>query len=192
MVRKDFNDLIFRTEKEKYVAITKKILECNKTGQPILVGTTSIEKSEQISEFLKAKNLKHNILNAKFHEEEAKIIAEAGKVNEITIATNMAGRGTDIKLGGKSDNKDLDLNNKDLKKNEDKVKSLGGLCVIGTERHESRRIDNQLRDDLEDKEIQVPQFFLCLQDELMRLFGGDQIDGILKKLLKRNEFIDHP
>ena len=194
MVRKDFNDLIFRTEKEKYVAITKKILECNKTGQPILVGTTSIEKSEQISEFLKAKNLKHNILNAKFHEEEAKIIAEAGKVNAITIATNMAGRGTDIKLGGKSDNKDSDLNNNDVKKNENNVKSLGGLCVIGTERHESRRIDNQLRGRSgRQGDPGTSIFFISLQDELMRLFGGDQIDGILKKLgLKENESIDHP
>ena len=103
MIRKDFNDLIFRTEKEKYNAITNKILECNKSGQPILVGTTSIEKSKKISSFLKKKKLKHNILNAKFHEEEAKIISEAGKINAITIATNMAGRGTDIKLGGKSE-----------------------------------------------------------------------------------------
>ena len=123
MVRKDFNDLIFRTEKEKYDAITKKILECNKTGQPILVGTTSIEKSEKISKFLKEKNLKHNILNAKFHEEEAKIIAEAGKINAITIATNMAGRGTDIKLGGKPEN---NLANTELKKNEAKLNQLEG------------------------------------------------------------------
>ena len=191
MVRKDFNDLIFRTEKEKYDAITKKIIECNKTGQPILVGTTSIEKSEKISEFLKEKNLKHNILNAKFHEEEAKIIAEAGKINAITIATNMAGRGTDIKLGGKPEN---NLANTELKKNEAKVKSIGGLCVIGTERHESRRIDNQLRGRSgRQGDPGASIFFISLQDELMRLFGGDQIDGILKKLgLKENESIDHP
>ena len=195
MVRKDFNDLIFRTEKEKYDAITKKILDCNKTGQPILVGTTSIEKSEKISQFLKAKNLKHNILNAKFHEEEAKIIAEAGKVNAITIATNMAGRGTDIKLGGKfeTDTKS-DFNNQEIKKNENRVKSIGGLCVIGTERHESRRIDNQLRGRSgRQGDPGTSIFYISLQDELMRLFGGDQIDGVLKKLgLKENESIDHP
>ena len=195
MIRKDFNDLIFRTEKEKYDAITKKILDCNKTGQPILVGTTSIEKSEKISQFLNAKNLKHNILNAKFHEEEAKIIAEAGKVNAITIATNMAGRGTDIKLGGKLETKgDENLTDQEIKKNEAKVKSIGGLCVIGTERHESRRIDNQLRGRSgRQGDPGTSIFFISLQDELMRLFGGDQIDGILKKLgLKKNESIDHP
>ncbi len=195
MVRKDFNDLIFRTEKEKYDAITKKIVNCNKLGQPVLVGTTSIEKSEKISEFLRAKNLKHNILNAKYHEEEAKIIAEAGKVNAITIATNMAGRGTDIKLGGKTDfleNKTSE--EKESKKNESNVKSLGGLCVIGTERHESRRIDNQLRGRSgRQGDPGTSIFYISLQDELMRLFGGDQIDGMLKKLgLKENESIDHP
>ena len=195
MVRKDLNDLIFRTEQEKYNAITNKILECNKTGQPILVGTTSIEKSEKISQFLKEKKLKHNILNAKFHEEEAKIIAEAGKVNAITIATNMAGRGTDIKLGGKTDNNlKEDTNKQETKKNESKVKSIGGLCVIGTERHESRRIDNQLRGRSgRQGDPGTSVFYISLQDELMRLFGGDQIDNVLKKLgLKENESIDHP
>ena len=195
MIRKDFNDLIFRTEKEKYDAITKKIFECNKTGQPILVGTTSIDKSEKISRFLNEKKLKHNILNAKFHEEEAKIIAEAGKVNAITIATNMAGRGTDIKLGGKFEiNDNENSNDPETKKNEIKVKSLGGLCVIGTERHESRRIDNQLRGRSgRQGDPGTSIFFISLQDELMRLFGGDQIDGVLKKLgLKENESIDHP
>ncbi len=195
MVRKDLNDLIFRTEQEKYNAITNKILECNKTGQPILVGTTSIEKSEEISQFLKEKKLKHNILNAKFHEEEAKIIAEAGKVNAITIATNMAGRGTDIKLGGKTDNNlKEDTNKQETEKNESKVKSIGGLCVIGTERHESRRIDNQLRGRSgRQGDPGTSVFYISLQDELMRLFGGDQIDNVLKKLgLKENESIDHP
>ena len=146
MIREDLNDKIFRTEKEKYDAITKKIIECYKKGQPVLVGTTSIEKSEKISNFLKTKNLEHNILNAKFHEEEARIISEAGKVKAITIATNMAGRGTDIKLGGKFFDENM-LPTKDNKNKEveQKVKSLGGLCVIGTERHESRRIDNQLQ-----------------------------------------------
>ena len=124
MLRKDFNDQIFRTEKEKYNAITKKIIECNKKGQPVLVGTTSIEKSEKISKFLNEKNIKHNVLNAKQHEQEAKIIAEAGKVGAVTIATNMAGRGTDIKLGG---NKDFiedgkTKNIEEYKKNEKKLK----------------------------------------------------------------------
>ena len=195
MIRKDFNDLIFRTEKEKYDAITNKIIECNKVGQPVLVGTTSIEKSEKISQFLESKNLKHNILNAKFHEEEAKIIAEAGKVNAITIATNMAGRGTDIKLGGKLEDKiDKNEDKKNIKKSENKVKSIGGLCVIGTERHESRRIDNQLRGRSgRQGDPGTSIFYISLQDELMRLFGGDQIDGVLKKLgLKENESIDHP
>ena len=195
MIRKDLNDLIFRTEKEKYEAITKKILECSKKGQPVLVGTTSIEKSEKISEFLNSKNLKHNILNAKFHEKEANIIAEAGKVNAITIATNMAGRGTDIKLGGKFDiNENIKLNDQKIKEIEKKVKSIGGLCVIGTERHESRRIDNQLRGRSgRQGDPGTSVFYISLQDELMRLFGGDQLEGVLKKLgLKENESIDHP
>ncbi len=196
MLRKDFNDQIFRTEKEKYSAITKKIIECNSTGQPVLVGTTSIEKSEKISKFLDDKKIKHNVLNAKQHEKEAKIIAEAGKTGAVTIATNMAGRGTDIKLGG---NKDFFQNEKsndveDFKKNETKVKSLGGLFIIGTERHESRRIDNQLRGRSgRQGDPGATIFFISLQDELMRIFGGESIDGMLKKLgLKENESIDHP
>ena len=196
MLRKDFNDQIFRTEKEKYNAITKKIIECNSKGQPVLVGTTSIEKSEKISDFLKNRNISHNVLNAKQHEKEAKIIAEAGKLKAVTIATNMAGRGTDIKLGG---NKDFieevsasKLN--EHKKEESEVKSLGGLCIIGTERHESRRIDNQLRGRSgRQGDPGSTIFFISLQDELMRIFGGDSIDGMLKKLgLKENESIDHP
>ena len=196
MLRKDFNDQIFRTEKEKYNAITKKIIECNSKGQPVLVGTTSIEKSEKISNFLNEKKINHNVLNAKHHEKEAKIIAEAGKIGAVTIATNMAGRGTDIKLGG---NKDFfedgkDNNLKEYKENELKVKDLGGLCIIGTERHESRRIDNQLRGRSgRQGDPGSTIFFISLQDELMRIFGGDSIDGMLKKLgLKENESIDHP
>ena len=162
MIRKDFNDQIFRTENEKYNAITKKIIECNVKDQPVLVGTTSIEKSEKISHFLKKNKIKNNILNAKQHEKEAEIIAEAGKPGAVTIATNMAGRGTDIKLGG---NKDFIINeiSSDLnqhKKNELKVKDSGGLFIIGTERHESRRIDNQLRGRSEDRETPGLQFFL--------------------------------
>ena len=196
MLRKDFNDQIFRTEKEKYNAITKKIIECNSKGQPVLVGTTSIEKSEKISDFLNEKKIKHNVLNAKHHEKEAKIIAEAGKIGAVTIATNMAGRGTDIKLGGNKDyfEDGKDNNLKEYKENELKVKDLGGLCIIGTERHESRRIDNQLRGRSgRQGDPGSTIFFISLQDELMRIFGGDSIDGMLKKLgLKENESIDHP
>ncbi len=196
MQRKDFNDQIFRTELEKYNAITNKIIECNSKGQPVLVGTTSIEKSEKISKFLSKKNINHNILNAKQHEKEAKIIAEAGKVHAVTIATNMAGRGTDIKLGGNKDffeeGKKIDI--QQIKKDENKVKELGGLFIIGTERHESRRIDNQLRGRSgRQGDAGSSIFFISLQDELMRIFGGDSIDGMLKKLgLKENESIDHP
>ena len=196
MLRKDFNDQIFRTEKEKYNAISKKIIDCNKKGQPVLVGTTSIEKSEKISNFLNEKKINHNVLNAKHHEQEAKIIAEAGKIGAVTIATNMAGRGTDIKLGG---NKDFfeegKINNiNEFKKNELEVKNLGGLYIIGTERHESRRIDNQLRGRSgRQGDPGSTIFYISLQDELMRIFGGDSIDGMLKKLgLKENESIDHP
>ena len=196
MLRKDFNDQIYRTENEKYNAIRNKIIECNKKGQPVLVGTTSIEKSEKISSYLDNRKVKHNVLNAKQHEKEAKIIAEAGKVGAVTIATNMAGRGTDIKLGGNKDfiydGKKEDLS--DVKQNEEKVKSLGGLFIIGTERHESRRIDNQLRGRAgRQGDPGSTIFFISLQDELMRIFGGDSIDGMLQKLgLKENESIDHP
>ena len=196
MLRKDFNDQIFRTEQEKYNAITKKIIECNTQGQPVLVGTTSIEKSEKISNFLNSKKVKHNVLNAKHHEKEARIIAEAGKIGSVTIATNMAGRGTDIKLGGNKDFEEdgikVDLD--EYKKNETKVKNSGGLFIIGTERHESRRIDNQLRGRSgRQGDPGATIFFISLQDELMRIFGGDSIDGMLKKLgLKENESIDHP
>ena len=196
MLRKDYNDQIYRTENEKYNAITNKIIECNKKGQPVLVGTTSIDKSEKISNYLNNKKIKHNVLNAKQHEKEARIIAEAGKVGAVTIATNMAGRGTDIKLGG---NKDFIYDGKkeniiDVKQNEDKVKNLGGLFIIGTERHESRRIDNQLRGRAgRQGDPGSTIFYISLQDELMRIFGGDSIDGMLRKLgLKENESIDHP
>ncbi len=196
MIREDFNDQVFRTEKEKYNAITNKIIDCNKKGQPVLVGTTSIEKSEKISSYLREKNVRHNILNAKQHDKEAKIIAEAGKIGTVTIATNMAGRGTDIKLGGNKDffNQQKPINIDEFKKNEDKVKDLGGLFVIGTERHESRRIDNQLRGRSgRQGDPGGTIFFISLQDELMRIFGGDSIDGMLKKLgLKENESINHP
>jgi preprotein translocase subunit SecA len=196
MVRKDHNDQIFRTEKEKYLAITNKIIDCNSKGQPVLVGTTSIEKSEKISKLLGDKKIKHSVLNAKLHEKEAKIIAEAGKISSITIATNMAGRGTDIQLGGNKDFRDEDnqKNNDQIQEDKDKVKNFGGLYIIGTERHESRRIDNQLRGRSgRQGDPGSSIFYISLQDELMRIFGADSIDGMLKKLgLKENESIDHP
>ena len=196
MMRKDFNDQVFRTEKEKYNAIVNKILDCNNKNQPVLVGTTSIEKSEKISEHLNNKKIKHNVLNAKQHEQEAKIIAEAGKLGSITIATNMAGRGTDIKLGGNKDfhEEGVQTNTKQIKLDEKNVKERGGLFIIGTERHESRRIDNQLRGRAgRQGDPGSSIFYISLQDELMRIFGGESIDGMLKKLgLKENESIDHP
>jgi len=182
MIRKDWNDQIFRTEKEKNNAILNKIIDCKNKNEPVLVGTTSIEKSEFFSSLLKSKKIKHSVLNAKNHEQEAKIIEEAGRLNSVTIATNMAGRGTDIKLGGsKAEEKE-------------KVKELGGLFVIGTERHESRRIDNQLRGRSgRQGDSGNSIFFISLQDDLMRIFGSDSIDGMLKKFgLKENESIDHP
>ncbi len=199
MIRKDFNDQIFRTEKEKNYAILKKVQECHNKGQPVLVGTTSIEKSEKISNLLKKNKLNHNVLNAKHHEKEAKIIAEAGKISMITIATNMAGRGTDIQLGGNkifiisNENKTSEQINK-IKIDKEKVKSFGGLHIVGTERHESRRIDNQLRGRSgRQGDPGSSIFYISLEDELMRIFGAKSIDGMLKKLgLKENESIDHP
>ena len=204
MVRKDFNDKIFRTEKEKFNAIIKEIVSANEKKQPVLIGTTSIEKSERISKILKQESIKHNVLNAKFHEQEANIIAQAGRIGAVTIATNMAGRGTDIQLGGNLDLKikeggtnDKVLVEKTKQEHEEekaKVLDSGGLFVIGTERHESRRIDNQLRGRTGrqgDRGASI--FYLSLQDDLMRIFGSEKIDFMLQKLgLKEGESIDHP
>ena len=204
MVRKDFNDKIFRTEKEKFNAIIKEIISANEKKQPVLIGTTSIEKSERISKILKQESIKHNVLNAKFHEQEANIIAQAGRIGAVTIATNMAGRGTDIQLGGNLDLKikeggtnDKVLVERTKKDHEDekaKVLSSGGLFVIGTERHESRRIDNQLRGRTgRQGDVGGSIFYLSLQDDLMRIFGSEKIDFMLQKLgLKEGESIDHP
>ena len=199
MIRKDFNDQIFRTENEKNHAIVQRVKECNIKGQPVLVGTTSIKKSEEISKLFAENKLDHNVLNAKHHENEAKIIADAGKTGMITIATNMAGRGTDIQLGG---NKNFVTGNEkttsdEIKKieiNKKKVISFGGLFIVGTERHESRRIDNQLRGRSgRQGDPGSSIFYISLEDELMRIFGAKSIDGMLKKLgLKKNESIDHP
>jgi len=182
MIRKDWNDQIFRTLKEKDDAIIEKIIECNQSGQPLLVFTASINKSEHYSDLLNKKRIKHIVLNAKNHEREAEIIANAGKINSIIITTSISGRGVDIKLGG------LDESEKE------QVKKLGGLFVIGTERMESRRVDNQARGRSgrqgdEGNSI----FFVSLEDDLMRIFGSESMNNILEKLgLKDGESIDHP
>ena len=197
--RIDLNDQIYRTEKEKISAIVENIKEANSIGQPILIGTTSIKKSEELAEALKKDNIKHNILNAKQHEKEAFIIAQAGRLGAVTIATNMAGRGTDIQLGGnlelrKKDSSDPSTEEQLFIEEKKKVMEAGGLFVIGTERHESRRIDNQLRGRSGrqgDKGKSI--FFLSLEDDLMRIFGSERIDSMLQKLgFKEGESIDHP
>ena len=182
--RQDLDDEIYRTSSEKYEAILNSIIESNKKGQPVLVGTTSIEKSEYLSKLLKNKKIKHNVLNAKYHEKESEIIADAGKYGSVTIATNMAGRGTDIQLGGS--NGDEEEKNKSLQS--------GGLFVIGTERHESRRVDNQLRGRSgRQGDPGKSKFYLSLDDDLMRIFGSDRLDMVLKKLgLEEGESIVHP
>ncbi|MDR1511383.1 MAG: preprotein translocase subunit SecA [Endomicrobium sp.] len=182
MIRKDYPDVIYSTEKEKYNAIIVEIDSMWKKGRPVLVGTRSIEKSEKIATMLRRKGIPHQILNAKYHELEAQIIAGAGIKSAVTIATNMAGRGTDIVLGkGKS------VQNKEVKK-------YGGLHVIGTERHESRRIDNQLRGRAgRQGDPGSSRFFLSMEDELMRLFGSDKMSTVMRKLgLKEGEALQHP
>jgi len=190
MIRKDWNDQIFRTELEKNKAIIKKISECNKSGQPVLVFTSSINKSEIYSKLLDDAKIKHTVLNAKNHENEAEIIANAGKLNSIIITTSISGRGVDIQLGGKKGSHPED----ELNINKNKIKSLGGLFVIGTERMESRRVDNQARGRAgrqgdEGNSI----FYVSLEDDLMRIFGSESMNNILQKLgLKDGESIDHP
>ena len=204
ILRMDDDDAIYRTGKERDKAIIELIRECRGKGQPILVGTVSIEKSEALSESLKAQKIPHNVLNARFHQEEAKIIADAGIPGAVTIATNMAGRGTDIQLGGNLDMKlrenEIDTESKVAKKialeiEEGKKKALlaGGLFVLGTERHESRRIDNQLRGRTgRQGDPGSSKFFLSLEDDLMRIFGSEKLDGMLQKLgLEEGESIAH-
>jgi len=221
IAREDLQDSIYGTQKGKYIAIADKVKEYHETGQPILVGTVSIERSEIISDMLKKRGVKHNVLNAKHHEKEAEIIAEAGRLGSVTIATNMAGRGTDIILGGNpefeakwemkqngysdddilfatsfvpSDDPQqlkirehfhtlLNKYKEERAPEQEKVKELGGLCIIGTERHESRRIDNQLRGRSgRQGDPGDTQFFIALEDELMRLFGGAKMQSIVGKL----------
>lgn len=220
-IREDLPDVVYATQKAKFAAIVEDIIESNKKGQPVLVGTVSIEKSELLSVMLDAKNVKHTVLNAKYHEKEAEIVAQAGKKGAVTIATNMAGRGTDIVLGGnpefmaKAEMKKLGYNDElmaevdsfadtddekilearekyktlkakfkeDLKGDSEEVKSLGGLYVIGTERHETRRIDNQLRGRAgRQGDPGKSRFYLSLEDDLMRIFGGDRMKRVMSIL----------
>ncbi len=219
--RQDYNDSIFSTTNGKHSAIISQILECHEKGQPVLVGTISIEKSELLSSLLKKRGIKHNVLNAKYHEQEAHIVAQAGKLNAVTIATNMAGRGTDIVLGGNAEHlakatllkenyseelivestghaetKDEDILNIRARYNEleaqfkaeieseaEAVKQAGGLFIIGTERHESRRIDNQLRGRAgRQGDPGASRFFISLEDDLMRLFGGEKVQNVMQTL----------
>ena len=190
MIRVDFNDQIFRTEKEKNISIIKKVLELNKIGQPLLIFTSSVNKSEIYSKILKKENIKHVVLNAKNHENEAEIIANAGIKGSVIITTSISGRGVDIQLGGKKGS----IENEELKKNKDIIKSIGGLFVIGTERMESRRVDNQARGRSGRQGDEGSSiFYVSLEDDLMRIFGSESMNNILQKLgLKDGESIDHP
>ncbi len=210
VTRRDEDDEVYRSAAEKYEAVAKLIAEAREKGQPVLVGTTSIEKSETISDLLKKKKVPHAVLNARFHEQEAEIVSQAGAPGAVVIATNMAGRGTDIKLGGNLDvrlRKELSTLHdeaaqaaREAKVREDvavahqQVKDAGGLFVIGTERHESRRIDNQLRGRSgRQGDPGRSHFFLSLEDDLMRIFGSDRMGGMLQRLgLKEGEAIIHP
>ena len=212
MIRKDFNDVIYKTEQEKFNAVIDEIVECHKKGQPVLVGTISIEKSELLHRMLSKRGVKHNVLNAKHHENEAYIIAQAGRKGAVTISTNMAGRGTDIVLGGNPEmllkeeiakkkknyteeeyNKRLEELKKSCEKEREEVLKAGGLHVIGTERHESRRIDNQLRGRSgRQGDPGSSRFYVSLQDDLMRIFGGERIAKLMDTLkIPEGEPIEH-
>ncbi len=215
VIRHDNNDVIYRTIDAKFDAVAKDIIECHKKGQPVLVGTVSIESSERLSRALSKRGIKHEVLNAKNHEREASIVAQAGRYGAVTIATNMAGRGTDILLGGNPDELARDFliemlpegaepteeqvaeakkRAEEITKSEhDKVITAGGLCVMGTERHESRRIDNQLRGRSgRQGDPGYTQFYLSLEDEIMRLFGGNRMDSIAKLMEKTDMPDDMP
>jgi preprotein translocase subunit SecA len=210
VARKDYDDEVYRTADEKYEAIIKLVIECRERGQPVLVGTTSIEKSELLSEILKKRKIQHNVLNARYHEQEAYIVAQAGVPGAVTIATNMAGRGTDIQLGGNAEMRikaELaavtdeaerarlsEAIRREVAENKQKALAAGGLYMIGTERHESRRIDNQLRGRSgRQGDPGASKFFLSLQDDLMRIFGSERMESILTKLgLEPGEAITHP
>ena len=173
MIREDLSDRIYKTEEGKFLAVVEEIKERNEKGQPVLVGTIAIEKSEILSQMLRREGIKHNVLNAKYHEQEAKIIAQAGVFGAVTVATNMAGRGVDIILGGSEASE----------KEREKVIKPGGLHILGTERHEARRIDNQLRGRSgRQGDPGSSQFYVSMEDDLMRIFGGDRIKGIMEAL----------
>ncbi|OYX41193.1 MAG: preprotein translocase subunit SecA [Rhodobacterales bacterium 32-67-9] len=209
VARKDDHDQVYRTQREKYEAVLKRIQKAHEKGQPILVGTTSIEKSEMLSEMLKAENIPHNVLNARQHEQEAKIVADAGKLGAVTIATNMAGRGTDIQLGGNVEMKVMEALAADPSAHPDEVRTrieaehaeekarvleAGGLFVLASERHESRRIDNQLRGRSgRQGDPGRSSFYLSLEDDLMRIFGSEKLEKVLSTLgMKEGEAIIHP
>ncbi|HVE03325.1 MAG TPA: preprotein translocase subunit SecA [Rhizomicrobium sp.] len=208
--RLDADDEVYRTADEKNEAIIKLVESCRKKGQPVLVGTTSIEKSEHLSDLLKKRKIQHNVLNARYHEQEAQIVAQAGAPGTVTIATNMAGRGTDIQLGGNADMRikvelggivdeaelarRADEIRSEIRVDKEKVIAAGGLYIVGTERHESRRIDNQLRGRAgRQGDPGASKFFLSLQDDLMRIFGTERMDSVLARLgLEKGEAIAHP
>jgi len=204
MVRDDKADLIYLTSEEKFEAILEDIQDCVKRGQPVLVGTISIETSEFLSDFLKKAKIKHKVLNAKFHQQEAEIVADAGKVGAVTIATNMAGRGTDIVLGGNLDAIIAKIKNptdekvaqakEEWKVEHNKVLELGGLHIVATERHESRRIDNQLRGRSgRQGDSGSTRFYLSMEDGLMRIFASERITNMMRKLgMEHGEAIEHP
>jgi len=216
LVRKNYPDRIYKTEEEKFAAVVEEIAELSNLGKPVLVGTITIDKSERLAEMLKRRGIKHQVLNAKYHEMEAQIIAQAGSYKGVTIATNMAGRGTDILLGGnpefvaknvakqKLDPQDpqypieykniLDHYKSVAAVEHHKVVELGGLHVLGTERHEARRIDNQLRGRCgRQGDPGSSRFYVSLKDDLMRLFGSDKIIGLMEKLgLEEGQVIEHP
>ena len=209
IAREDENDQIYRTAREKYDAIISEIKKANKSGQPVLVGTTSIEKSEELSSMLKSAGIEHNVLNARQHEKEAQIVGDAGKFGAVTIATNMAGRGTDIQLGGNVEMRVLAALAEDPKADpeqlrymieadhvleNEKVLGAGGLYVLATERHESRRIDNQLRGRSgRQGDPGKSSFFLSLDDDLMRIFGSERLEKVLSTLgMEEGEAIVHP
>ena len=188
MARDDHNDLVFLTKQAKYNALVKEIETLRLKSAPILVGTVSVESSEEVSEYLKNQKIPHQILNAKHHEKEAEIIANAGKPGMVTIATNMAGRGTDIVLGGKKEDQSKD----DWDENNKEVIDSGGLHILGTERHESRRIDNQLRGRSgRQGDPGYSRFFLSLEDDLLRLFISDSRRALFDKIGMGEDHIEH-
>ncbi len=216
LVRDNYPDSVYKTQKEKFACVVEKIAQLHEQGRPVLVGTISIDKSEMLADMLKRRGIPHQVLNAKYHELEATIVAQAGRYKAVTIATNMAGRGTDILLGGnpdymaknilrqKTDHNDPNFEQEyrallqkykiETQAEHDKVVSVGGLCVIGTERHESRRIDNQLRGRCgRQGDPGASSFFVALQDDLMRLFGSDKLMGLMDRFgLEEGQVIEHP